>query len=109
MTYNETQLFTSSKGKSSAQSAPPSSFLGTFKARFTVNYADSGSIVRCSEEQTYIFFMDFLDECEGKNCVFTMYCITTMYLLFSEERGECTLEDIWRSQVYSANNLRIPS
>ena len=47
--------------------------------------------MRRSEEQTYIFF---LDECEGKNCVFTMYCITTMYVIFSEEHGECTLEDI---------------
>ena len=62
---------------------------------FTVNYADSGSRVQRSEEQTYIFFMDFLNECEGKNYVFTMYCITTMYVILLEEHGECTLEDIF--------------
>ena len=28
--------------------------------------------------------MDFLDECEGENCVFTMYCITTMYVIFQK-------------------------
>ena len=32
---------------------------------FSVDYADNGSVLRCYEEQTYIYFMDFLDECEG--------------------------------------------
>ena len=33
---------------------------------FTVDFADVGSVLRSSEEQTYIYFMDFLDECEGQ-------------------------------------------
>ena len=40
-------------------------YVGTFKAMFTVEYSDTGSALRCSEEQTYIYFTDLLDECEG--------------------------------------------
>ena len=28
---------------------------------FSVDYADNGSVLRCYEEQTYIYFMDFLE------------------------------------------------
>ena len=45
---------------------------------FTINYADNGSIMRCSEEQTYIHFMDFLDECEGKKCPFNIILYHTV-------------------------------
>lgn len=39
--------------------------IGTFKAMFAVEFSDNESMRRGSEEQTYIFFSDFLDECEG--------------------------------------------
>ena len=28
-------------------------------------FSDKGSNVRAKEEQTYVFFVDFMDECEG--------------------------------------------
>ena len=31
----------------------------------TVRYSESGSNEREKEEQTYIFFVDYLEECEG--------------------------------------------
>lgn len=42
-----------------------------FKAMFRVEYSHSGSVMRGSEEQTYIYFIDFLDECEGMVQLFT--------------------------------------
>ena len=35
------------------------------KEMLTVRYSVKGSILRPAEEQTYIFFVDFLDECYG--------------------------------------------
>ena len=35
------------------------------KNLFSVNYSDKGSVYRPAEEQTYINYVDFLDEREG--------------------------------------------
>jgi hypothetical protein len=35
------------------------------KALFKAEYAEPGSMRRPAEEETYIYFCDFLDECEG--------------------------------------------
>ena len=35
------------------------------KNLFSVKYSDKGSEYRPAEEQTYINYVDFLDECEG--------------------------------------------
>ena len=59
---------------------------------FTANYADTGSIMRCSEEQTYIYIIDFLDQCEGIIGQYLLCCYTNYG--FVEEGEECTLEDI---------------
>ena len=39
--------------------------LGQIKSMFEVEYSELGSRKRHTEEQTYIFFSDFLDQCEG--------------------------------------------
>ena len=35
------------------------------KSLFKVKFSEKGSNVRAMEEQTYVFFVDFMDECEG--------------------------------------------
>ena len=35
------------------------------KDTFQVQYCEKGSLLRAAEEQTYIHFVDFLDECAG--------------------------------------------
>ena len=35
------------------------------KTLFKVKFSEKGSNVRAKEEQTYVFFVDFMDECEG--------------------------------------------
>jgi hypothetical protein len=35
------------------------------KTLFKVKFSEKGSNVRAMEEQTYVFFVDFMDECEG--------------------------------------------
>ena len=42
--------------------------IDNLKTIFKVKYADKGSLYRPVQEQTYINYIDFLDECEG-----TMY------------------------------------
>ena len=37
----------------------------SLKTLFDVRYAVKGCIYRPAEEQTYIYFVDFLDECHG--------------------------------------------
>lgn len=38
----------------------------TLKAILTKEYSEKGSRYRPAEEQAYIYFVDFLDECEGE-------------------------------------------
>ena len=35
------------------------------KSLFKAKFSEKGSNVRAMEEQTYVFFVDFMDECEG--------------------------------------------
>ena len=35
------------------------------KSVFKVKFSDKGSNIRAKEEQTYVLFVDFMDECEG--------------------------------------------
>ena len=44
----------------------------TLKRAFVVKYSEKGSIYRPVEEQTYVNYVDFLDECEG-NIILLMY------------------------------------
>lgn len=49
------------------------------KAMFTAVYSDMGTWKRQAEEQTYIYFSDFLDECECEGMDIIMnpcYCNT---------------------------------
>ena len=42
-----------------------------------MKYAVNGNIFRPAEEQTYIYFVDFLDECFGKYIISSFEPITT--------------------------------
>ena len=41
-------------------------FLESIKELIRVKYSEKGSCFRRKEEQAYIFFVDFLDECIGE-------------------------------------------
>ena len=40
-------------------------FSGDIMAILKAEYSEQGSLRKPEEEQTYIYFSDFLDECEG--------------------------------------------
>ncbi len=40
-------------------------FLRLFKSMIRVQFSEKGSNMRAKEEQTYIYFVDFVDECQG--------------------------------------------
>lgn len=42
---------------------------------FKVKFSDKGSNYRAKEEQAYVFFVDFMDECEGMYIMHT-FCTT---------------------------------
>lgn len=68
-------------------------YIELIKALFQVEYSTQGSYHRPKEEQTYIFFVDFLDECEGKMPYMVVtYFIATVCTI--ENKVECSLEDI---------------
>ncbi len=43
------------------------------KNLFSVKYSDKGSVYRPAEEQTYINYVDFLDECEGMGVLYISF------------------------------------
>lgn len=53
-----------------------------------------GSNRRESEEQTYIFFTDFLDACEGKLCMLTTYHYEVGIVFFLDKQVGCSVEDV---------------
>lgn len=61
------------------------------KTTFTVKYSDKGTIYRPAEEQTYVYFVDFLDVCEGKS-IFLSFLVSMLY--FTEKSAPCSLEDV---------------
>ena len=40
-------------------------YIESLKKLFSIKYHEKGSMYRPAEEQTYINYVDFLDECEG--------------------------------------------
>ena len=40
-------------------------FEDSFRSLFHVKFSEKGSNMRAKEEETYIYFVDFLDECQG--------------------------------------------
>ncbi len=59
-------------------------------------YSEKGSTKRAQEEQTYVHFCDFLDQCEGKimqlHVLFIYYSVNFSYIV--EDEIHCQLEDI---------------
>lgn len=49
------------------------------KQLFLVKFSDAGSNFRKEEEQTWIHFIDFLDECEGKYKWLTLQSCYTFF------------------------------
>ena len=49
------------------------SLIESIKALFQVQYASVESRLRPKEEEAYIFFVDFLDECEGEIIIEWVY------------------------------------
>ena len=42
--------------------------VGALKTMLNVKFSEKGSNKRKEEEQAYVHFNDFMDECEGNNC-----------------------------------------
>ena len=75
------------------------------KSLFKVQFSEKGSNVRAMEEQTYVFFVDFMDECEGIH-VYTIWCHDYMQVsLIVAGELECTLKDIL---IFSSGSNKIP-
>lgn len=51
------------------------------KSLFKVKFSEKGSNVRVKEEQTYVFFVDFIDECEGMHA-YNYFYVTQNLILF---------------------------
>ena len=79
-------------------------FLESIKELVVVNFSQKGSVLRPLEEQAYIYFTDFLDECVGEfmkrtKCrVFWYFSITWLqgflFHTYTDEDINCRLEDV---------------
>lgn len=58
---------------------------------FNVRLSDKGSNTREEEEQTCVFFFDFLDECEGMSYPIFYYCMLNFN---AANEVNCTLRDV---------------
>ena len=75
------------------------------KSVFKVKFSDKGSNNRAKEEQAYVFFVDFMDECEGIICINTCtHPIINKYYRIGGET-DCTLEDIL---TFTSGSSQIP-
>ena len=44
-------------------------YIDDLKGLLKVKFADRGSLIRPSQEATYIYFVDFLEECESMSAL----------------------------------------
>ena len=70
------------------------SLIESIKALFEVQYVSNESRLRPKEEEAYIFFVDFLDECEGEIIVMDILCITFKLLFIENTLDHCSLKDV---------------
>ena len=62
-------------------------------------FSEKGSTKRVHEEQAFLHFGDFLDQCEGKIILMFLHCVTLLTacvkrLCHAEEGMNCRLEDV---------------
>ena len=80
-------------------------YVESLKALFDVRFSEKGCIYRLPEEQTYIFFVDFLDECKGQSLRVATRDSTAivfwLYFAVIDEDISCTL--------YCSLLLRLPA
>ena len=75
-------------------------FTGQVKMMFMPQFAEKGSTIRVQQEQAFVHFGDFLDQCEGElrlplQCHHhSVYCIYVYLTLYIEEEITCKLEDV---------------
>ena len=66
-------------------------YTDTFKKLFNVVFAEKGSNIRPQQEEAYIHFVDFVDECAGTWHFFMIH----LFMQFAIDGDiSCTLEDI---------------
>ena len=62
-------------------------------------FSEKGSTKSVHEEQAFLHFGDFLDQCEGKIILMFLHCVTLLTacvkrLCHAEEGMNCRLEDV---------------